>query len=349
MGRRVLVTGLDTFWGGKVAAALEKHPEIEMVLGMGTGRPSVELERTEYVRADQSYSLLERIVRATEVDTVVHTFLVVDSTKMSGRALHEINVIGTMNLLAAAGAPGSSVRQVVVKSSTVIYGAGPKDPTWFDEDTPRTRTSKTRLERSLTEVETYVHDFAEDNPDILVTVLRFANVLGTSIKTPISRNLTRGMFPSVAGFDPQVQFVEEDDVIRCLELVVRERIRGCLQRRRRRPTALERGRPDRRRMAPSLASAVHPRGRCTTRPAEPARAPAGAGGPASLRTRCGHVPPESVWASRFDATSAGHRRARSRVAYACSGLSAITCPATPTTPRWRPSSSTPRPSCADLI
>lgn len=226
MGRRLLVTGLDTFWGGKVAAALEKHPEVEMILGMGTGKPSVELERTEYVRADQSYSLLERIVRATEVDTIVHTFLVVDSTKMSGRALHEVNVIGTMNLLAAAGAPGSSVRQVVVKSSTVVYGAGPKDPAWFGEDTKRTRSPRTRLERSLTEVESYVRDFADDNKDILVTVLRFANVLGTSIKTPIGRNLERGMFPSVAGFDPQVQFVEEDDVVRCLELVVREQIEG---------------------------------------------------------------------------------------------------------------------------
>ncbi|HLN06714.1 MAG TPA: hypothetical protein VK217_10580, partial [Acidimicrobiales bacterium] len=51
-------------------------------------------------------------------------------------------------------------------------------------------------------------------------------VLGTSIKTPISRNLSRGMFPSVAGYDPQIQFVEEDDVVRCLELVVRDRIPG---------------------------------------------------------------------------------------------------------------------------
>ena len=165
-------------------------------------------------------------MRATEVDTIVHTFLVVDSTKMSGRDLHEVNVIGTMNLLAAAGAPGSSVRQVVVKSSTLIYGAGPKDPTWFAEDNVRTRAPRNRLERSLAEVESYVRDFADDNPDILVTVLRFANVLGTSIKTPISRNLARGVFPSVAGFDPQVQFVEEDDVVRCLEFVVRDQIPG---------------------------------------------------------------------------------------------------------------------------
>jgi len=178
------------------------------------------------VRADQSYSLLERIVRATEVDTVVHTFLVVDSTKMSGRQLHEVNVIGTMNLLAAAGAPGSSVRQVIVKSAAVVYGANAEDPSCFAENTPRSRPAKSRLERSLTEVESYVRDFADDNPEIAVALLRFANVLGTSIETPISRNLSRGIFPSVAGFDPQVQFVEEDDVVRCFEMVVHNQIRG---------------------------------------------------------------------------------------------------------------------------
>ena len=227
MGRRILITGLDSFWGGKVAAALEQHPDVEMLLGMGTGQPSVALERTEYVRADNSYSLLERIVRATAVDTVVHTFLVVDSTKLSGRAMHEVNVIGTMNLLAAAGAPGSSVRQVVVKSSAVVYGAGPKDPVYFDEDTPRSRPARTRLERSLTEVESYVRDFADDNPEIAVSLLRFANVLGASIETPISRNLSRGVFPAIAGFDPQVQFVEENDVVRCFETVVTKQARGA--------------------------------------------------------------------------------------------------------------------------
>ena len=42
--------------------------------------PTVELERTEYVRSDENYSILARIVKATKVDTIVHTFLVVDST-----------------------------------------------------------------------------------------------------------------------------------------------------------------------------------------------------------------------------------------------------------------------------
>jgi len=226
MGRRILLTGLDTFWGGRVAAALERRPGVEMLLGMGSGTPSVALERTEYVRADSSYSLLSRIVAATQVDTIVHTFLVVDSSSMSGRALHEINVIGTMNLLAAAGAPNSSVRQVVVKSSSLVYGSHPSDPAWFTEDTPRSRPPRSRLERSLGEVESYVRDFAEENPEVTVTLLRFANVLGKELTTPISRNLARGIMPCIAGFDPLIQFVAEDDAVRCIETLVLESIGG---------------------------------------------------------------------------------------------------------------------------
>src|SRR5437764_1697595 len=138
MGRRVLITGLSTFWGGRLAQALERDPDIDVIVGLDTREPRVELERTEYVRADQSYSILNRIVRATEVDTILHTFLVVDSTHMTGRKLHEINVIGTMNLLAAASAPGSSVRHIVVKSSALVYGATYRDPVWFREEMTRT-------------------------------------------------------------------------------------------------------------------------------------------------------------------------------------------------------------------
>ena len=226
MGRRVLITGLDTFWGGRMAQALEADPTVEMILGLGTNEPKVPLERTEFVRADQAYSILNRIVRATQVDTIVHTFLETNSVRVSSRVLHDINVIGTLNLLAAAGAPGTPVRQVVVKSSTHVFGASEKDPVWFREETPRNAAVRTQLERSLIEVEALVSDFADDNPHMVVSVLRCANVLGSDIVTPITANLRRRLLPCIAGFDPLVQFVEEDDVVRSLEHVTRQRIPG---------------------------------------------------------------------------------------------------------------------------
>jgi UDP-glucose 4-epimerase len=213
---RVLVTGLSTFWGGRVAQALEQRDDVDVVIGVDTRDPRVPLERTEFVRADWSYSILARIVQAAHVDTVLHTHLVVDSTRTSGRTLHEINVIGTMNLLAALGASESPVRKVVLKSSSLVYGANFQDPYFFREDMRRTRPARTAVERSLLEVESFLHDFADDNPHMDVTLLRFANVLGTDIETPIAQALRRPVVPEIFGFDPRVQFVHEDDVVGAL-------------------------------------------------------------------------------------------------------------------------------------
>ena len=226
MGKRVLVTGLGTFWGGRVAKALEADPEVEVIVGLDREEPTVELERTEYVRSDESYSILSRIVKAARIDTIVHTFLVVDSTQMRSRTMHEINVIGTMNLAAAASAPGSTVRNVVVKSSTLVYGAAPEDPVWFTEETRRSKPPRHAVERSLIEVEGYVRDFAVDNPHVTVSLLRFSNVLGPDIVTPISKALSMPVVPSLFGFDPRFQFVHEEDVVRAILFVLDRQVQG---------------------------------------------------------------------------------------------------------------------------
>lgn len=226
MGRRILVTGADTFWGGRLVQALEADPGTDVIVGTGLHDPAVQFERAEFVRADQTYSILHRIVQATQVDTAVHSFLVVDSTAVRARALHEVNVIGTLNLLAATGAPGSRVRHVIMKSSTLVYGSHPRDPVTFDEDTPRSGPPHSEVERSLIDAERLVQDFAEDNPAIRVTVLRFANVLGPNIVTPISRNLSRPLCPAIFGYDPQLQFVAENDVVRAVEFVARQELAG---------------------------------------------------------------------------------------------------------------------------
>jgi UDP-glucose 4-epimerase len=226
MGRRVLVTGLGTFWGGRVAQALEQRSDVDVIIGLDTREPTVELERTEYVRTDESYSILSRIVRATQVDTIVHTFLVVDSSQVSSRQMHEINVIGTMNLFAAASQPESRVCNVVVKSSTLVYGSTFADPVWFTEDSRRAALPRHPIERSLLEVEGYVRDYAVDNPDVSVSLLRFSNVLGEEIATPITRALQLPLVPAVFGFDPRLQFVHEVDVIRAIMFVLEHDLDG---------------------------------------------------------------------------------------------------------------------------
>lgn len=226
MGRRVLITGLGTFWGGRVAQALEADPGVDVIVGLDRFEPTVPLERTEYVRSDESYSILTRIVQAAKIDTIVHTFLVVDSTQMRSRTMHEINTIGTMNLFAAASSPGSTVRDVVVKSSTLVYGSDPRDPVWFDEQSRRNQPPRSVVERTLLAVEGYVRDFAVDNPHVSVAVLRFSNVLGPDIDTPLSKLLALPLVPSIFGFDPRFQFVHETDVIRAILFALQTGLSG---------------------------------------------------------------------------------------------------------------------------
>jgi UDP-glucose 4-epimerase len=223
---RILVTGLSTYWGGRLAQALEADPAIEAIIGVDSEEPIVELERTEYVKVGTQHALLRKVVEAAEIDTVVDTRLVVDSSFTSPRSAHENNVIGTMNILAACSGAGSPVRKVVFKSSTHFYGCEQDDPAFFDETMGRSRPPRTPVERDIVEAEASVSEFAGKNPEVSVTILRFANVLGPDVRTSHTRLLSLPAVPMILGFDPRYQFVHEDDVVRALEHVTQRSLPG---------------------------------------------------------------------------------------------------------------------------
>ncbi len=223
---RILITGLSTYWGGRLAQALETDPSVEAIIGVDNEEPSVELERTEYVKVGTQHALLRRVVEAAEIDTVVDTRLVVDSATTSSRKAHENNVIGTMNILAACTGEGSSVRKVVFKSSTHFYGSEQDDPAFFDEAMGRPHPPRTPIERDILEAEASVAEFADKSPDVSVTVLRFANVLGPDVRTSHIDLFSLPAVPMILGFDPRYGFVHEDDVVHALEHAIQRELPG---------------------------------------------------------------------------------------------------------------------------
>ena len=54
---RVLITGLSTYWGGNLAKRLEADESIELIVGVDTKPPTVELERTEFIRVGETYNV----------------------------------------------------------------------------------------------------------------------------------------------------------------------------------------------------------------------------------------------------------------------------------------------------
>jgi UDP-glucose 4-epimerase len=131
-----------------------------------------------------------------------------------------------MNLLAACSGPDSSVRKFVFKSSAHYYGCEQDDPAFFTESMGRPHPPRTAIERDIVEAEASVADFAEKNPDVAVAILRFANVLGPTVRTAHARLFSLPAVPMILGFDPRYQFAHEDDVVHSLEHAVTNNLPG---------------------------------------------------------------------------------------------------------------------------
>ncbi|MDT7545074.1 MAG: UDP-glucose 4-epimerase [Actinomycetota bacterium] len=218
--RVVLVTGVSRYLGSRLAAVLAADPSVERVIGVDTVPPKPEIERTlgrtEFVRADIRNPLIAKVIAQAEVDTVVHMNVIATPLGAGGRtAMKEINVIGTMQLLAACQ-KAPSMRKLVVKSTTAIYGSSPRDPALFTESEEPRALPKSGYAKDAVEVEGYVRGFGRRRPDVTLSLMRFTNFIGPTIESSLTRYFSLPVVPTVFGFDPRIQLCHEDDGIEAL-------------------------------------------------------------------------------------------------------------------------------------
>ncbi|HKT01077.1 MAG TPA: NAD-dependent epimerase/dehydratase family protein [Rugosimonospora sp.] len=227
--RVVLVTGVSRYLGAQVAARLAADPRVGQVIGLDTEPPHPSAPeppgagRFEFVRADIRTAEPARVIAERGVGAVVHLAIasVADQHAGGRPAMKELNVIGTMQLLAACQqAPG--LRKVVLRSSTAAYGASFRDPAVFTEDTSAREVPRGGFARDVLDMEGYVRGFRRRRPDVGVTVLRFAPFIGQSVSTSLTRYFAQPVVPTVFGRDPRLQFVHVDDALEILHRSVVE-------------------------------------------------------------------------------------------------------------------------------
>ncbi|NDU72508.1 NAD-dependent epimerase/dehydratase family protein [Actinomadura sp. DSM 109109] len=223
--RVVLVTGVSRFLGARVANTLQADPGIERVIGVDTVPPAESLGRTEFVRVDIRTPGIAKIIASAAVDTVVHLNLVTSSSVPRAK-VKELNVIGTMQLLAACQR-SPDMRKLVVRSSAAVYGSSPMDPAVFTERDEPVEAPRSGYAKDAVEVEGYVRGLMRRRSDLAVSVLRFANFLGPGVDSPLTRYLRLPVVPTVLGFDPRLQFVHEDDGVEVLRRMTVEDHPGC--------------------------------------------------------------------------------------------------------------------------
>jgi UDP-glucose 4-epimerase len=136
-----------------------------------------------------------------------------------------MNVIGTMQLLAACQ-KAETVRRLVLKSTTAVYGSSSRDPAIFNESMTPKDLPRGGYAKDAAEIEGYLRGFARRRPDVAVTVLRFANFIGPRIDTVFTRYFALPVVPTVLGYDARVQLLHEEDGLAVLERATRENLPG---------------------------------------------------------------------------------------------------------------------------
>jgi len=225
-GRRVAITGISSHWGIDLARRLERDPAIDYIAGIDDRPPPVELARTDYIEADLRSPVLSRLLPGTEVDTVIHCgILWYPEPGKAARALHEINVIGTLQLLAACERT-ESLRTVIVRGSAAIYGCEGAAPSFYTEDLARAHPLRTRFQRDISELEEYFDNFATRHPGLTCCMLRYQPEVGPGLDSPLIRYLTLPVVPVQLGFDPRLQLLHAADATGAIAAAVHNPVRG---------------------------------------------------------------------------------------------------------------------------
>jgi UDP-glucose 4-epimerase len=226
--RRILITGVANFWGTGLARALLADPQVERVVGIDTRTPPPDVaDAITLIDADLRTPELRTLIRASAVDTIVHSDIPqFPEPGRAARQLHDLTVVGTLQLLAAAG-DLPTLRALVVRGSAAIYGSEAAAPAFLSEEMAL-RPGATRFQRDLGEIEELVDGLARRRRDVACTVLRFQPVIGTELDTPITRLLRAPVVPVMLGFDPRVQVLHEDDSVRALQRAAHHPVPGAV-------------------------------------------------------------------------------------------------------------------------
>ena len=226
MGRVVLVTGVSRDLGRTFARSLAGDPDVSRVIGVDVVPPRGDLGDVSFVRADIRTPVIAKIIAKEDVDTVVHMSVIATPGSSGNRnAMKELNVIGTMQLLAACQR-AESVQHLIVKSTTTVYGASNRDPAMFTEDMEPRRAPRSGYAKDVAEIEGYVRGFGRRRPDVRVTTLRCANVIGPSVVSPMTSYFRLPVVPTVLGYDARMQFLHERDLYGVLRHAVAHDVRG---------------------------------------------------------------------------------------------------------------------------
>jgi len=224
---RIAVTGIASFLGSRVLRALAGSHGGKAVVAVDIAVPEPALgvrHRVIDLTDPASGQTLLDALREEKVTTVVHAALLTNPSR-DKTYTHELESIGTLNVLAAAAAAG--VGHVVLRSFTAVYGAHGRNPAFLTEDRPLQPNQSLAWARDKLEAEQHAASFARRYPAMNITVLRMAPLFGPGVRTFYTAIFDKRLVPVLMGYDPLVQLLHPDDALAAFVNVIESHVAGA--------------------------------------------------------------------------------------------------------------------------
>ena len=216
---RIAITGISGRFGSLLARRLHRH---HTVVGLDRrplrGAPiDVEMHRIDIRR-----KRCQEIFRKGNFDAVVHLNVVHDP-RASNSEQHSFNIQGTTRVMEYCQRHG--IAKLILLSSANVYGPRADNAQFLTEDAPLMADEGFHQIRTLIGVDMLGQSFFWKNPDVETVILRPVHILGAVRNAP-SNYLRLDHPPVLAGFDPMIQVVHEDDVALGIELALQPGTQG---------------------------------------------------------------------------------------------------------------------------
>jgi UDP-glucose 4-epimerase len=216
----VLVTGISGNLGRVLARLLHKT---DRVIGVDRREFPGAPKDLEVHNLDIRKRKVEDLFRRGDIQAMIHMAIIHDP-RLPQHEHHSFNVLGTKALLEYAARYG--VRKVVVLSSATVYGPQPGNDNFLTEESPLLGSQRFPNIRDLVEVDMYAQQYMWKHPEVETIILRPVHIVGPSVRNAPSTYLRLPRPWTLAGFDPMVQLIHEEDVARAVALSVRPGVRG---------------------------------------------------------------------------------------------------------------------------
>lgn len=211
----IAITGSSGYVGSRLLQQLENVESVAKLIAIDMKPLTMPFHNIDAYRINLAEPI-DQIFHDHNVSTLIH--LAFDMK--AGRTLEESLGIERKNLTSLENILNAchtfSVQNLIYTSSHTVYGAHPDNDIPITEETKLQPLQGFRYAQTKAKSEFLLRRFADENPDINVTILRSSMVLGPGAENFVSKGFQKPFLVRVLGYDPPMQLTHEEDLIAIL-------------------------------------------------------------------------------------------------------------------------------------